>query len=318
MIASVTGVSAVVSRRRRSLQRSFLSNRLYSLAITRQVSPSITDALSKSPAVGATVHYETCVQQHKQYVSCLRSILPTLSLPTLADHPDCVFVEDTVVAVGNKALLTRPGHSSRRGEVESIRLVLQQLGMETHDADQQRHGDDDGGNDDNNVRIDGGDVLYTGRHMFVGLSERTNYRGFERLQSVFGRTNDESATSSPSVAVIPIELPAGTNALHLKSMTTHLDPSTLLVVEGEEGDGVLRSLEQHHSSYRFIRLPNMLACNVVSVRNHVLAQDTNCTVSRERITTACQERNLQLHWIDTSEFEKVDGALTCCSVLLDL
>ena len=31
--------------------------------------------------------------------------------------PDCVFVEDPVVVVGEKAILTTPGHISRRKEV---------------------------------------------------------------------------------------------------------------------------------------------------------------------------------------------------------
>ena len=35
------------------------------------------------------------------------------------EHPDGVFVEDTVVILGDLAVLTSPGAASRRGEVES-------------------------------------------------------------------------------------------------------------------------------------------------------------------------------------------------------
>ena len=69
--------------------------------------------------------------------------------------------------------------------------------------------------------------------------------------------------------------------------------------------------------YETIQLPNMLACNVVLVNGHVLAQDVDCEESKDLLRAACQERDLPIHWLDTSELAKVDGALTCCSVLLD-
>lgn len=36
------------------------------------------------------------------------------------NYPDSCFVEDTAVAIGNTALLARPGHVSRQGEVSLI------------------------------------------------------------------------------------------------------------------------------------------------------------------------------------------------------
>ena len=35
--------------------------------------------------------------------------------------------------------------------------------------------------------VDGGDVLYTGRHIFVGMSVRTNSQGIETLRRVLIR-----------------------------------------------------------------------------------------------------------------------------------
>lgn len=37
---------------------------------------------------------------------------------------------------------------------------------------------------DPEATLDGGDVLYTGKHLFVGLSKRTNKRGAECLVKV--------------------------------------------------------------------------------------------------------------------------------------
>ena len=33
------------------------------------------------------------------------------------NYPDCCFVEDTAIVIAGTALITRPGHSSRQGEV---------------------------------------------------------------------------------------------------------------------------------------------------------------------------------------------------------
>ena len=38
---------------------------------------------------------------------------------------------------------------------------------------------------DEEATIDGGDVLFTGEEIFVGLSQRTNYRGANALAKAF-------------------------------------------------------------------------------------------------------------------------------------
>jgi dimethylargininase len=40
---------------------------------------------------------------------------------------------------------------------------------------------------DPEATLDGGDVLYTGKHVFVGLSHRTNQRGADVLSKVIGK-----------------------------------------------------------------------------------------------------------------------------------
>ena len=53
------------------------------------------------------------------------------------------------------------GHESRRGESAALRCKLIELGVEVVDMTEPGH-------------LDGGDVLFTGREFFVGLSSRTN------------------------------------------------------------------------------------------------------------------------------------------------
>eukprot|EP00547_Thalassionema_nitzschioides_P003292 CAMPEP_0194223630 /NCGR_PEP_ID=MMETSP0156-20130528/35611_1 /TAXON_ID=33649 /ORGANISM="Thalassionema nitzschioides, Strain L26-B" /LENGTH=190 /DNA_ID=CAMNT_0038954849 /DNA_START=337 /DNA_END=909 /DNA_ORIENTATION=+ len=190
--------------------------------------------------------------------------------------------------------MTNPGHDSRCGEVTSMGDIVQQLGMRVVDMKQE----------DPKATLDGGDVLNTGRHMYVGLSNRTNSEGFRVLEKAFGEYTK----------VIPVQL-SSSSVLHLKSVVTHLDDETLLVPVGQEE--ILTNMLDS-GGYECIKFPDKRLANVVVVNGHVLAQEIACEESKNILEVACQERSLRLHWLDMSELAKVDGALTCCSVLLDI
>lgn len=179
--------------------------------------------------------------------------------------------------------------------MDSIRDVLSRLGLRIVDMRQK----------DPRAICDGGDVLWTGgSQVFVGLSERTNQAAIQVLQDAF---DDKT--------VIPV--PFQGNALHLKSIVTHMDESTLLAPMGSLGDAVLMAMKAEEY-YNVIRLPSMLACNVVAVNGGILAQDTGCAESKKLLLAVAQERGLQIEFLDCSEFAKCDGALTCCSLLLQI
>ena len=214
------------------------------------------------------------------------------------------------MAIGDTAVITRLGHVSRRGEADSMKDVLQQLGV-ANVHDMRGNNDDDDNNSDVCPQCDGGDVMYTGRHLFVGRSNRTNNHGFQFLRDAFA---SHGMAAESIISVPPVV--AGKEVLHLKSAVTHIDEYTLLVPEGTAGDIVLDAMKATERGYDAIRLPDVLSCNVVVVNGHVLAQDAPCDISKSRMEQACRERNLGLTFVDTSELAKKDGALTCCSVLL--
>lgn len=76
--------------------RSIRSRFNHNLALTREVPDSFPNSISKFAQVEDTINVTVAKSQHDQYVSLLRSKLPTLELPALENHPDSVFVEDTV------------------------------------------------------------------------------------------------------------------------------------------------------------------------------------------------------------------------------
>ena len=118
--------------------------RSYSLAIAREVPKSLANAVTMIPdnnnssssnnKRSTNINYNRAKIEHTNYLQVLRKYIPVLCLPPIDDLPDSMFVEDTVVAIGNKAVITNPGHISRRQEVDTIKTVLQhQLGMEVTD-----------------------------------------------------------------------------------------------------------------------------------------------------------------------------------------
>ncbi|KAG7363161.1 dimethylargininase [Nitzschia inconspicua] len=269
----------------------------YTLAIARQVPRSFPNAITKFAAATSSdtnISLTTTIQQHDAYLKTLRSFVPTVCLPALDDLPDSMFVEDTVVVMGNNAVITHPGHPARRAEVDSIRDFLgNQLGMSVKSM-----------SDYPNAFCDGGDILNTSRHLFVGLSERTNRESIQVLEEVL------------QVEVIPVTFEG--NALHLKSIVTHVDDSTLLAPIGSLGDDVIKTMQAIEKGYTVIRIPNMLACNVVSVNGGLVAQNMGDEEIRSILMQVAEDRNMRVAFVDCSEIAKADAALTCCSVLLKI
>src|SRR6185503_1154723 len=112
------------------------------------------------------------------------------------------------------AIITRPGASSRQGEVESIRVELARLFPSIYEIQS------DG-------TLDAGDVCEAGTHFFIGISERTNEDGARQLADIFtarGFTHDfvDIRTRGDEHA---------SSLLHLKSGLAYLGGDTLVVSE---------------------------------------------------------------------------------------
>jgi dimethylargininase len=221
--------------------------------------------------------------QHTAYVALLREI--GLQIETVAPndaYPDGCFVEDTAVITGAHAVLTVPGAPSRRGETTDV-LPLLARHCEVHPM---------GGD----ARLDGGDVLRVNDRLFVGLSSRTNRAGLEFLSATAKK--DGLRTQGLALA----------SGLHLKSLTTLVDPTTLVHAPSLSGE-----------SQAFLR---SAGCTLIEVAEpagaNVLALGETIVVSASAPLTAelLRARGKHVAVIDVSELHKADGALTCLSLRL--
>ena len=317
----------------------------FSRALCRSLPPSFAaSALRANPTL--QISQSIAESQHAAYVTALKSVLssssssssssPTIILPFEEGCPDSVFIEDTCVVIGKTALITRPGHKSRRSEVTAVKSFFEkELGYTVVQVQAP-------------ALIDGGDVLYTGREIFIGLSRRTNALGAQAVSNAF-----------PGVKVTTIPLQnlmskehvnrserekrdgrrvggggggggeggGATSVLHLKSLATVIGPDTVAVVDSELGraaaffmqdsSGVPRSARRAGQRLSFVTLPDAEAANVIYANGSIICRPMkDFPNSFEAISAFAQAAELRVIEVDTSELAKADGALTCCSVLL--
>ena len=216
--------------------------------------------------------------QWEGYVAAMESEgWETVEVARADDCPDAVFVEDTVVVYGDLAVITRPGADQRKPETAGTEEVLSGLGYRI-------------------VRIeapgtlDGGDVLKYDGQVWVGVGGRTNPEGVGQLAVHLG---PQGAT----VHAVPV-----TKVLHLKSAVTALPDGTVVGYE---------ALVDHPSVWpRFLSVPEEAGAHVVLLDGEALLMSTSAPRTRDLF----QSRGLRVVTTDISEFEKLEGCVTCLSV----
>jgi dimethylargininase len=251
-------------------------------ALMRAVAPTIADG-ERTHIGREPIDYTRAVAQHHAYETELRALgCEIVQLDPLPDLPDSVFVEDTVIALDELAVITRPGAESRRGETESMARVMRrfrELAFITEPG-----------------TIDGGDVLRIDRRIFVGRSERTSEEAITQLTELL-------APFGYSVQGVEMH-----GALHLKTAITRVGPRQLLWNGGWVADA------SSFADYELIDIDpsEPFAANALLIDSTVLVPS-----AFPGTTGRLRERGISVRNVDVSELAKAEGGLTCCSVLLE-
>ncbi len=224
------------------------------------------------------VDAELADQQWERYVLAFEERgWATREVPPADDHPDSVFIEDAVLVLGDTAVLLTSGADSRRGERTGVERALEEMDLTVTSIDLP-------------ATIDGGDVLEVGRTIYVGASGRTNAAGIQRLREI-------ARPLGYSVVGVPV-----TRTLHLKSQVTALPDGTVI--------GYEPLVDEPRLFPSFLAVPEAEGAAVV-----VLDDDT-LLISAAAPRTAEMLRSLgyEVVPVDVSEFEKLEGCVTCLSV----
>ncbi len=251
-------------------------------AIVRVPGENFTEGLT-SAGLGLP-DYAVALAQHEAYCAALTQCgLELTILPPDPRYPDGTFVEDTAVLTECCTVLTNPGASSRRGEVEAIRPTL------THFCPNLFEINDPG-------TLDGGDVCEAGQHYFIGISQRTNAAGARQLADLLEKTG--YTTSLIDIRPVP-------GLLHLKSGLTYLGDGNLVVAES------LAAMLDLFTGYRILRVDQResYAANCVRINDFVLLPAGHIGIQR-----SLEVMNYRVIPLEMSEFEKMDGGLSCLSL----
>ncbi|MDB9786488.1 arginine deiminase family protein [Bacteriovoracaceae bacterium] len=262
----------------------------YNNALVRGLSPNFTNGLKRSIPQDP-INLSLAERQHQNYIDTLKKILPTIfEIEGDTEYPDCNFVEDTAIIVGNTAILSILGAESRQGEERRIKSILENI---PHLEINSLTG---------TARMDGGDILFTGDILFFGISERTNIEAYQQVKKIL----------NGKVPIFPIDVESG---LHLKSMISILERNIIICAEVFVST-FDQFLKEHNldKSIQIVSVPDEPASNVLSVNRHLIIQD-RFPKSERILMELAKTYEMNVIKLDMSELIKADGALTCGSIL---
>lgn len=248
-------------------------------ALVRRPGPRLADGLL-THLERVPVDVDLAQRQWQGYVDALRAEgWETIEVPPADDCPDAVFVEDTVVMYGDLAVVTRPGADERKPETAATEATLRDLGYRI--ARIEAPG-----------TLDGGDVLKHDGVVWVGLGGRTNRAGLEQLAA-------HLAPLGARTVAVPVSL-----VLHLKSAVTALPDGTVL--------GHPPLVDDPSVWERFLEVPEEPGAHVVVLDAGTVLMSTSAPATRALL----EDRGLRVVAVDISEYEKLEGCVTCLSVRL--
>lgn len=253
----------------------------FSHVIVRRPAKSMVDGITSAPELGKP-DYELALKQHDDYIAALKECgVDVTVLPALEQYPDSCFVEDPAVITRCGAIIANPGAESRNGEKDEIEPTIRTFFDDEHIAHIVAPG-----------TLDGGDVMMVGDHFFVGRSARTNEEGIRQFFAIlegWGLSGSE----------VPLEL-----VLHLKTGVNYLEDGNMLV----SGEFIEKP---DFAEYTKIVIPEdeAYAANCIWVNGTVIVPEGYPTVLK-----AVQDAGYKTLVVDTSEYRKLDGGLSCLSL----
>jgi len=224
--------------------------------------------------------YEKAIQQHKAYIAALESCnVEVTVLSPKEKFPDSCFVEDTALITPRCTIITNPGAHSRKGEEKEIRELLENDKRPIEDIVPP-------------ATIEGGDIMMVGSTYYVGISQRTNPQGADRLIAILNKYNYKG---------VKVSLAA---MLHLKTGLSYLENNNLLI-SGEFVDNHLfnsfnKIVVEEEEAY---------AANAIWVNGKVLIP-AGFPITKNKI----ESLGYPTIPVEMSEFQKIDGGLSCLSL----
>jgi dimethylargininase len=143
--------------------------------------------------------------------------------------------------------------------------------------------------------VDGGDICEAEDRFFLGLSLRTNEEGARQLAAHLAAMGYSSTV---------VDVRSMSSILHLKSGVSYIGDNTLVVMEEMAGWDAFAGFELIS-----VATEENYGANCVRVNDQVLVAAGN-----PRLTAELEARGFRPLVLDMSEFQKMDGGLSCLSL----
>lgn len=249
--------------------------------IVRTPCKAVCDGITSAPELGKP-DYELALKQHATYIEALKKCgVDVLVLEADERYPDSCFVEDPAIVTKNCAIITNPGAASRNGEKAEI-----------VDAIKKFYKDEDIEHIVAPGTLEGGDVMMVGDHFYVGRSARTNEEGIKQLTAILEK-------HGMTCSEVPLE-----KVLHLKTGVNYLENNNMLVA----GEFVTKP---DFAKYNKVEIPESesYAANCIWMNGTVIVPE-----GYPAVLAAVKGLGYDTMTVDTSEFRKIDGGLSCLSL----
>jgi dimethylargininase len=254
---------------------------MFTRAITRTPASNFADGLTTVDL--GIPDFQKTIAEHERYLAALKQCGLTLTeLNADPRYPDSTFVEDTAILTERGAILTHPGADSRKGEADAIKATLKDFYPDLAEINAPG-------------TLDGGDICEAGTHFFIGISWRTNEAGSQQLA-------DWLAGKGYTSSFVNIRYTRG--ILHLKSGISYIGEKRLVVID---------SLANHpdFKGYELVRVApgEEYAANCIRVNDYILI-----AAGFPKFEATLRGLGYKLILLDMSEYQKMDGGLSCLSL----
>lgn len=254
---------------------------MFKNVIVKRPCKAMVEGITSAPGLGKP-DYELALAQHDAYINALEQCgVAVTVLPADEAYPDSCFVEDTAVLTRTCAIITNPGAPTRNREAQLMIPTIRGFYPEDKIEYIKAPG-----------TLEGGDVMMVGDHFYVGRSARTNEEGVRQFIAILekhGLTGSE----------VPLY-----EVLHLKTGVNYIENNNMLV-SGEFID------KAEFAGYNKIIVPagEAYASNCIWMNGKVIVPAGYPTVEK-----AVADAGYEIILVDTSEYRKLDGGLSCLSL----
>jgi len=227
-----------------------------------------------------TPDFEKALVQHKDYIAALKECgLEVTVLDADENFPDSTFVEDVALMTPHCAVITNPGAATRKQEINSMRPVVADFRDNVESIESPG-------------TVEAGDIMMVGDHYYIGLSDRTNQAGADQMISILEKYNMTGSVVSLS------------EVLHLKTGMSYIENNNLL------------------ASGEFLTKTELQKYNILEVDSDEAYASCSLWVNGTILTpkgfpktkALIESQGYKTREVDVSEFEKIDGGLSCLSL----